>query len=189
MGDDPRARFERTLDAAVALHQHMRQHAQPVLDAAAAITGALKAGGKLLLFGNGGSAADAQHVAAELVGRFERERAALAAVALTTDASVLTSVANDYGFARIFARQVEALGRAGDVAVAISTSGTSANVIEGLREAQARGLRTVAVTGRDGGALGALAEIHINVPHETTCRVQEVHMTLLHAICEIVEGT
>src|SRR4051812_10715638 len=181
---------ERVLDDAVALHRRVRDESlEPVARTADLIGAAYRAGGKVLVFGNGGSAADAQHFAAELVGRFERDRPGMAAVALTTDTCVLTSVANDYGFARIFARQVEALGRAGDVAVAISTSGTSANVIEGLREAQARGLRTVAVTGRDGGALGALAEIHINVPHETTCRVQEVHMTLLHAICEIVERT
>jgi D-sedoheptulose 7-phosphate isomerase len=180
--------IERVLDDAVALHRRVRDESlEPVARTADLIAATYRAGGKVLVFGNGGSAADAQHFAAELVGRFERDRPGMAALALTTDTCVLTSVANDYGFARIFARQVEALGRAGDVAVAISTSGTSANVIEGLREAQARGLRTVAVTGRDGGALGALAEIHINVPHETTCRVQEVHMTLLHAICEIVE--
>ena len=108
-------------------------------------------------------------------------------MALTTDACVLTSVANDYGFQRIFGRQIEALGRTGDVAVAISTSGASANVVEGVHEATRRGLHTVGVTGRDGGALGELVQVHINVPHDTTCRIQEVHMTLLHAICEIVE--
>ena len=116
MGDDPRARLDRTLTATIALHEHMRQHAQPVLDAAAAVTAAIRAGGKLLLFGNGGSAADAQHVAAEFVGRFQRERAAMAAIALTTDSSVLTSIGNDYAFERVFARQVEALGKKGDVA-------------------------------------------------------------------------
>ena len=106
---------------------------------------------------------------------------------MTTDTCVLTSVANDYGFERVFARQIEALGRAGDVAVAISTSGASPNVIGAVREAALRGLHTVALTGRDGGELGAMVQVHINVPHEATCRVQEVHMTLLHAICEIVE--
>jgi phosphoheptose isomerase len=179
---------EAALDATIALHQHVRAlDLSAVVRAAEAVLDAYAAGGKVLIFGNGGSAADAQHFAAELVGRFERERAGLAALALTTDASVLTAVANDSSFTRVFARQIEALGRRGDVAVAISTSGGSANVVEGLREAQARGLRTVALTGRTGGALGAMAEIHINVPHETTCRVQEVHMTLLHAICGIVE--
>src|SRR6478609_4101802 len=120
----------------------MRQHAPPVLAAAAAVVEGLRAGGKVLLFGNGGSAADAQHVAAELVGRFERERAAMAAVALTTDASVMTSVANDYAFDRVFARQVEGLGRPGDVALGISTSGASANVVAGLVAARALGLGT-----------------------------------------------
>jgi D-sedoheptulose 7-phosphate isomerase len=148
---------------------------------------ALKRGGTLLIFGNGGSASDAQHAAAELVGRFERERPGLAAVALTTDLSVMTSVANDYGFDRVFARQVEALGRPGDVAFGISTSGTSPNVVAALETARARGLQTVALTGRDGGAAGRAAEIHINVPSDSTARVQEVHRTMLHVICDIVE--
>jgi D-sedoheptulose 7-phosphate isomerase len=179
---------EGALDEAIRLHQRLRaSDLSPVVLAAEAIAGAYARGGKVLVFGNGGSAADAQHFAAELVGRFERDRAGMAALALTTDSCTMTSVANDYGFERVFARQVEALGRPGDVAVAISTSGASPNVIAGLREAAARSMRTVAVTGRDGGALGAEAEIHINVPYETTCRVQEVHMTLLHAICGIVE--
>jgi D-sedoheptulose 7-phosphate isomerase len=178
----------RVLDDAVALHQQVRAASlEPVARAADLISAAHADGGKVLVFGNGGSAADAQHFAAELVGRFERDRPGLAALALTTDTCVLTSVANDYGFDRVFARQVEALGRPGDVAVAISTSGGSPNVIGGVREAAARGLRTVGLTGRDGGALGAMVEVHINVPHATTCRVQEVHMTLLHAVCEIVE--
>ncbi len=179
---------ERVLDEAAALHRQVRtQPLEAVARAAGAIAEAYREGGKVLAFGNGGSAADAQHFAAELVGRFERDRAGMAAIALTTDPCVLTSVANDYGFDRVFARQIEALGRPGDVAVAISTSGASANVVAAAREAASRGLRTVALTGRDGGVLGSVVEIHINVPHETTCRVQEVHMTLLHAICEIVE--
>jgi phosphoheptose isomerase len=187
-GADALRTVERVLDDAVALHRQARTgNLEPVAAAAGLIAEAYAAGGKVLAFGNGGSAADAQHFAAELVGRFERDRTGMAVLALTTDSCVLTSVANDYGFERIFARQIEALGRAGDVAVAISTSGQSPNVIEAVREAAARGLRTVALTGRDGGALGAMVEVHINVPHATTCRVQEVHMTLLHAICEIVE--
>jgi D-sedoheptulose 7-phosphate isomerase len=159
-----------------------------VVKAAEAIRDACAAGGKVLTFGNGGSAADAQHLAAELVGRFERDRPGLAAVALSSDPSVLTSVANDYGFARLFARQIEALGRAGDVAFAISTSGESANVLEGIRTASARGLRTIALTGRTGGSLAAAVEIHVNVPDDAAARVQEVHITLIHAICRIVEG-
>jgi D-sedoheptulose 7-phosphate isomerase len=158
-----------------------------VLEAAAAIVDALKGGGRVLIFGNGGSAADAQHTAAELVGRFERDRAALAAIALTTDTSVVTAVANDTSFERVFARQVEALGRAGDVALGITTSGASPNVVAALEAARSRGLRTVALTGRSGGPAGAASDIHINVPSESTARVQEVHRTLLHVVCELVE--
>jgi D-sedoheptulose 7-phosphate isomerase len=177
-----------TLADTIALHERAKQDPQPVVDAAAVIVSALARGGKLLLFGNGGSAADAQHVAAELVGRFQRARVALAAVALTADSSVLTSLGNDYAFDRVFARQVEALGRPGDVALGISTSGASANVVLGLEAAHARGLLTVALTGRDGGAVGRAAAIHVNVPSDVTARVQEVHRTLLHVMCEIVEN-
>jgi phosphoheptose isomerase len=187
VGDERRALLEDTLTAAIALHERAKAHAQPVVDAADAIIGALKAGGKLLVFGNGGSAADAQHVAAELVGRFERERAAMAAIALTTDASVMTSVANDYAFDRVFARQVEGLGRKGDVALGISTSGASANVVAGLVAARALGLGTIALTGGDGGAVGRAAVVHVNVPSDNAARVQEVHRTLLHVICDLVE--
>src|SRR5580765_1585774 len=175
-------------DEAIALHQRVKDgDPQPVLAAAAAIVAALGSGGKLLLFGNGGSAADAQHVAAELVGRFTRERIALAALALTTDTSVLTSVGNDYAFERVFARQVEALGRPGDVALGISTSGASPNVVAALEAAQALRMSTIALTGGDGGAVGRAATIHVNVASDDTARVQEVHRTLLHVICDIVE--
>ena len=187
MDGDARALLDRTLRDTIALHEHAKQHAQLVLDAAATIIEALRAGGKLLLFGNGGSAADAQHVAAELVGRFQRERAAMAAIALTTDTSVLTSIGNDYAFDRVFARQVEALGRKGDVAFGISTSGASPNVVAALVAARALGLQTIALTGRDGGAVGRAAAIHVNVPSESTARVQEVHRTLLHVMCDVVE--
>jgi D-sedoheptulose 7-phosphate isomerase len=176
-----------TLAEAVALHQRAMEDPRPVVDAAAAVATSIAAGGKLLLFGNGGSAADAQHAAAELVGRFQRERAALPAVALTTDTSVLTSLGNDYGFERVFARQIEALGRAGDVACGITTSGRSANVVAALEAAKARGLVTIALTGGDGGAVGRAAAIHVNVPSAVTARVQEVHRTLLHVICDLVE--
>lgn len=173
---------------AIALHERVRNGDHgAVVAAAQMIRDAQAAGGKLLVFGNGGSAADAQHLAAELVNRFQREREAIAAVALTTDASILTSVANDYSFDRVFVRQVEALGRPGDVALGISTSGNSANVVTALETARARGLKTIALTGRDGGALGRLADVHVNVPDESTARVQEVHRTLIHAICELVE--
>jgi D-sedoheptulose 7-phosphate isomerase len=174
--------------ATVALHQRMRANPGPTLVAAQAMADALKAGRKLLVFGNGGSAADAQHLSAELVGRFQKERAALPAIALTVDASVLTSVANDYSYKQVFVRQVEALGQPGDVAVGISTSGESPNVLLALQAARARGLKTVALTGRDGGAIGAAAEIHVNVPDQSAARVQEVHRTILHVICEVIES-
>jgi D-sedoheptulose 7-phosphate isomerase len=177
-----------TLAETAALHERFRKgNLQAVADAAAAIIEALRRGGKLLLFGNGGSAADAQHAAAELVGRFEIDRAGLAAVALASDASVITSIGNDEGYERVFARQIEALGRQGDVAFGISTSGLSPNVIQGLETARARGLRTIALTGHDGGHAGKVAEIHINVRSESTARVQEVHRTVIHVICDLVE--
>jgi D-sedoheptulose 7-phosphate isomerase len=180
---------EGAMDAAIALHRTVRERdLSPVVRAAETMCAAFAGGRKVLTFGNGGSAADAQHLAAELVGRFERTRAAFAAVALTTDTSVLTSVANDEGFSHVFARQIEGLGDPGDVAVAISTSGESANVLEGLRVATLRGMRTIALTGRGGGPVGAAAEIHVNVPDDSAARVQEVHRTLIHAICRIVEG-
>jgi len=178
--------FEET----IAVHRRTRDGLLPrVIEAATAIRVALAAGGKLLAFGNGGSAADAQHMAAELVGRFMRERKALPALALTTDTSILTSVANDYAFDRIFVRQIEALGAGDDVAFGISTSGASANVLAALETANRRGLRTIALTGRDGGAIGRAASIHINVAEDSTARVQEVHRTVIHAICELIERT
>jgi len=175
-------------DEAIALHRSVRDSVQkPVIEAAEAIRAALGSGGKLLVFGNGGSATDAQHMAAELVGRFERERDGLAAIALTADTSIVTSVANDFTFDWVFARQVDALGRAGDVALGISTSGRSANVLMGIEAANARGIKTVALTGRDGGTIGQAAAIHVNIPHASTARVQEVHRTVIHAICALVE--
>jgi D-sedoheptulose 7-phosphate isomerase len=181
-------RVEDVLDAAIAAHQRIRQTAAaPVVRAAEVMRAAIAAGHKVLVFGNGGSAADAQHFAAELVGRFQQDRAGLPAIALTVDGSTMTSVANDYGFDRVFARQVEALGRAGDVAVGISTSGASPNVLAAFGAARQRGLRTIAFTGRDGGALGQAADVHINVADASTARVQEVHRTLIHALCEIIE--
>lgn len=181
--------IEAALDAAVALHQQVRRlDLQPVVRAAEAMCEAYASGGKVLAFGNGGSAADALHLAAELVGRFERPRAALAAVALTADTSVLTSVGNDETFERVFARQIEGLGRPGDVAFAISTSGASPNVLAGLEAARRLRLRTIALTGRDGGPVGRAAEVHVNVPDDSAARVQEVHRTLIHAICRIVEA-
>ncbi len=186
-GDDA-ARVAAIIDETIRLHEQAKAGSvAATVKAAAAITASLGRGGKVLLFGNGGSASDAQHVAAEIVGRFVRERKAAAAIALTTDTSILTAVGNDYGYDRVFLRQVEALGRPYDVAVGISTSGNSPNVVSALEGARRLGLTTVALTGRDGGEAGRVADIHVNVPSSDTARVQEVHRTLLHAICELVE--
>ncbi len=153
----------------------------------ALLVGVVGGGGQVLAFGNGGSAADAQHFVAELIGRFERKRRGWPAVALTADTCVLTAVGNDFGFDAVFARQVEALGRPGDLAVGITTSGRSPNVVRGLEAAKARGLRTIALTGGDGGAAGRLAEVHVNVPETVTARVQEAHITVLHLWCALVD--
>jgi len=178
----------KTIADAIAAHENVRRGSvQPVVDAAAAIVEALGRGGKVLLFGNGGSAADAQHVAAELVGRFERVRRPFAAIALSADTSVLTAIGNDEGYERVFTRQIEALGRDGDVVVAITTSGRSPNVVNALEAVRKRAYRTIGVTGRDGGKVAGLVDIHVNVPSDSTARVQEVQRTLLHAICDLVE--
>ena len=142
---------------------------------------------KLLIFGNGGSAADSQHLAAEFVGRFKRERKGLPAIALTTDTSALTALGNDYTFDIIFARQVEALGQKGDVAIGFSTSGRSRNVIEGLKTAKRLGLKTISLTGRDGGPIAKLTDVSIVVPSNVTARIQEAHLVTFHTICELVE--
>ena len=187
-GDSRRAVIDGIFRDVAALHDAVRRlDPEPVLSAADAIVKAAAAGGQVLAFGNGGSASDAEHLAAELVGKFSRERRALPALALTSDSSVVTSIGNDFGFEQIFARQVEALGRPGDVAFGISTSGASPNVLAGFEAAGRRGLLRIAMTGRDGGRLGRAADVHLNVPHDTTARVQEVHRTLLHVICELVE--
>ncbi len=161
---------------------------EAVEQATAFITEALSRGRKMLLFGNGGSAADAQHAAAELVGRFRIERRPLAAIALSTDTSVLTSVGNDYGFATIFERQVAALAEPGDVVVGISTSGESENVYRGLRRGQDRGAKTVGLLGSDGGRIKRVVNVALIVPSHETPLVQEAHRTILHVICGEVEG-
>ncbi len=164
--------------------------AEPVARAGVLLAEALRAGGKVLSCGNGGSAADAQHFAAELVNRFERERAPLAAVALTTDSSTLTSIANDYAYEQVFAKQVRAIGRRGDVLLALSTSGNSANVIEAMRAAGELGVRVVAMTGNGGGRMGAMLtaqDLHICVPHKGTARIQEVHLLVLHCLCDGID--
>jgi len=158
-----------------------------VAQAIAVIVSAFNNGGKLLLCGNGGSASDAQHVAAELVGRFQRQRRALPALALTVDTSVLTSVANDTSYDDVFARQVEALGVRGDVLLAVSTSGRSTNILRAMETARAMSLATIALTGRDGGLIASVADVHVNVATESVARAQEVHRTILHVMCELIE--
>ncbi len=164
--------------------------AQPISQAIELMFGALSNGNKILACGNGGSAADCQHFAAELVGRFERERFPLPAIALTTDTSILTAVGNDYSFKEIFSKQVQAFGQAGDILLAISTSGNSGNVLAAVEAALEREMRIVAFTGKDGGALGKLltdADVHINVQHARTARIQEVHLCAIHAICDGID--
>ena len=186
-GDSRTSLVVRVLKEAAAAHERMAADVSAVVAAADVIATALKNGRSVLVFGNGGSAADAQHFAAELVGRYEKERRAWPAVALTTDTSTLTAIGNDYGFERVFARQIEALGRTGDVAIGISTSGKSLNVLRALEAANDRGLVTIALTGR-GGEAGKIARLHVRVDEERTARIQEVHATLLHAVCELVES-
>lgn len=148
---------------------------------------ALKAGNKVLFCGNGGSAADAQHLAAELIGRFQKERRSLASIALTTDTSILTAVANDYGYDEVFARQVEGLGRSGDVLIGISTSGNSANVVKAALKARDTRMHTIAFTGEGGGKLKDICDITFAVPSKVTARIQEMHIMVGHIICELVE--
>jgi len=160
-----------------------------VLEVGQRLAACVGSGGKILTFGNGGSAADAQHMAAELAVRFVRDRPALPALALTTDPSVVTAIGNDLGYASVFRRQVEAYGRSGDAAVGISTSGQSENVIEALQLARERGLLTVGLSGRGGGRIGELCDYLIDVPHQETARIQEVHGMVIHILCQIVEDS
>jgi D-sedoheptulose 7-phosphate isomerase len=181
-----------------AVRQHLLEHQQvmaQVVDAlsptiaavACSISDALAKGGKLLIFGNGGSAADAQHFAAELVGRFLMERRALPAIALTTDTSILTAVGNDYGFDAVFERQVEALAQPGDVAFGISTSGNSENVLRALRLARGKDCLTVGLIGRDGGKIAGFVDMEMTIPSKATPRIQEAHSTIIHILCDLIE--
>jgi D-sedoheptulose 7-phosphate isomerase len=158
-----------------------------IIDIATLMIESIKKGGKVILFGNGGSASDSQHIAAELVGRFRKERSALAAISLTTNTSILTSLANDYSYEIVFARQIEALGQKNDIAIGISTSGKAKNVAAGIKQAKKMGIKTIALTGGDGGELAKLADISLIVPSLVTARIQEAHITLGHIICELVE--
>ncbi len=179
------------IDSADLKYQAAQTLTKPISEAIQAVLACVTSGGKVLACGNGGSAADAQHFAAEFVGRFERERPELGAIALTTDSSILTAVGNDYDFNQIFSKQVRALGQAGDVLLAISTSGNSANVLAAVEAAHEREMTVVALTGRGGGRMGqALREtdVHICVPHERTARIQEVHLLTIHCLCDGVDA-
>jgi D-sedoheptulose 7-phosphate isomerase len=163
---------------------------RPIADAVSAVVGCITAGGKVLACGNGGSASDAQHFAAEFIGRFERERPGLAAIALTTDSSILTAIGNDYSFNDIFSKQVQALGQPGDVLIGITTSGNSANVLAAVAAAHAKEMTVIAFTGRGGGKMNdelTETDVHICVPHERTARIQEVHILALHCLCDAVD--
>ena len=177
-------------DSADLKYQCAEALAKPIAEAVAALMGCITAGGKVLACGNGGSASDAQHFAAEFVGRFERERPGLAAISLTTDTSILTAVGNDYDFGQVFAKQVQALGSPGDVLLALSTSGNSANVLAAVDAARARDMTVIALTGRGGGKLReklADTDVHICVPHDRTARIQEVHILAIHCLCDAVD--
>ena len=168
-------------------HEFVQAYSQKILDVAQVIIRTLNDGRKLLLFGNGGSATDASHIAAEFVGRYHRDRVPLPAIALTTDMAALTCIANDYDFSDIFSRQIQAHGRKGDVAIAISTSGNSPNVLNGAEASRARGLVTIGWTGATGGKLVDLVDHCFLVPSTVTARIQECHITLGHVLCELVE--
>ncbi len=163
-------------------------HIETIVEIADALTQSLKKGGKIIFFGNGGSAADSQHIAAEFIGRFKHERRSLAALALTTDTSVLTALGNDYGFDVLFARQLEGLAKKGDVAIAISTSGNSKNVIEAVKVAKKKRMTVVGFTGNEGGKLAALCDLNLIVASRNTARIQESHICFAHIICELVEN-
>ena len=163
---------------------------KPISAAIAAVLASVTSGGKVLACGNGGSAADAQHFAAEFVGRFERERPELGAIALTTDSSIMTAIANDYSYEQIFAKQVRALGKSGDVLLAITTSGSSPNVLAAIQAAHERDMTVVALTGKGGGKMNHVlreTDVHICVPHDRTARIQEVHLLAIHCICDGVD--
>lgn len=180
--------FEESAQLKLAANEKL---AGPIAQAVELMVTALAGDRKILACGNGGSAGDAQHLAAELIGRFERERPELAALALTTDTSILTAVANDYRFEEVFARQIRGLGQAGDVLVAISTSGNSANVVTAIQSAHDRGLSVVALTGKGGGRIGAMLreeDVHLCVPHDRTARIQEVHLLIIHCLCDGIDA-
>jgi len=158
-----------------------------IIDLSNMVIESLKKGGKVMLFGNGGSASDSQHIAAELVGRYQKDRQALPALALTTNTSILTAIANDYGYDAVFAKQVEALGDKNDIVIGISTSGKARNVVAGIKQAKKMGIKTIVFTGGDGGEIAKLADVSLVVPSKVTARIQEAHIAVGHIICELVE--
>ena len=188
---DQSARVKQHFEDSIRVKQTSQEQLAPaIVQAAQAISLALDRGGKVLSCGNGGSAGDAQHFSSEMLNRFEMERPGLPAVALTTDSSTLTSIANDYDYNRVFSRQVQALGTAGDILLAISTSGNSGNIIEAVAAARSCGMRVVALSGRDGGKLSGLLEdedIEICVPVNSTARIQEVHLLVIHCLCDLID--
>lgn len=165
----------------------LRNQVDSIAEIAELMIDCLKKDGKVIVFGNGGSASDSQHIAAELVGRFKKDRSALAGIALTTNTSILTSLANDYGYDVVFSRQVEALGKKNDVVLGISTSGKAKNVALGIKQAKKMGIKTVALSGGDGGDIVKLADVSLVVPSKITARIQEAHITIAHIICEMIE--
>ena len=179
-----RAKIEENIETNEDLHKNQVENIEKAVKA---ITSSLKNGGKVLVFGNGGSAADSQHIAAELVGRFKKERRAIAAIALTTNTSILTAIGNDYGYDVIFSRQVEALGREGDVALALSTSGNSKNVIDALKKARSARMKTICLTGAGGAALKDSCDVLVTVGSKNTARIQEAHILIAHILCELIE--
>jgi D-sedoheptulose 7-phosphate isomerase len=183
-----RDRILRNIQDGIEVKRRLLESHVPAIEKAAAMAvECLKGGNKLLFFGNGGSASDSQHLAAEFVGRYEGERRALPAIALTTDTSILTAVGNDYGYDRVFVRQLEALGRSGDLAFAITTSGNSPNVLAAVARCRQLGIRTIGLTGRSGGRLKDVVDLPIVIPSEKTSRIQECHIMIGHILCELVD--
>jgi len=182
------ATFQASIDTKQALINDTKR-LEGLLEVAKVASSTIKAGHKIMLCGNGGSAADSQHIAAELIGRFEKERRSMAAIALTTDTSALTAIGNDYGYDQVFARQVEGLGQSGDLLIGISTSGNSTNVIKAMEVAQSKGIRTVALVGdKPEGAMQAIADYVLPAPSTNTARIQECHILIMHTLCQLVES-
>jgi len=180
--------IEREIRESIAVQEQLIGAAQLIADAARLIIATMRNGGKLIVFGNGGSAADAQHLSAELVGRYRQDRKAFPAIALTTDSSALTSISNDYGFDAIFSRQLEAIGKPGDVVVAISTSGNSPNVLNAIAAAKKLGISSIGLTGKSGGKLRSSVEVCLSVPSDSTPRIQEAHGLVIHILSGLIES-